>query len=468
MLRQIINKKIITKDLKIWDNLLIKNVQIPEKSDSKEYRADILIEKGVIKSAEGAVSTEGIEFDYPAFAGIKVENRHFLRLSRNGNLAVINADCLAASPSFTDMHVHLREPGDEEEEDIESGINAAHSGGITSMCCMPNTKPSVDSPHIVSYIKMKAEKSGYSLHPAAAMTRGLKGSEITDFGILKDSGAVAFSDDGKCVQDSKLMCEIMKYAKYVDTPLILHEEDYSFSASGCMHEGYYSAKLGLDGISALSEETIIARDIMLAKKTGAKIHITHVSSKNSVEMIKNAKDAGINITCDVTPHHIFFNDSSLQNYNTNLKVSPPIRSLSDQQALISGLKTKIIDAVASDHAPHLDLEKNTTFARAANGTLGLETLFKASYTKLCIEEGFSLQHLLELISINPCSIIGQKKQKIAPGCNADIVLIDTKKQEIFDGKHMFSKSRNSAFNGIKLYGKIVCTIKNGKIVFLDY
>ncbi len=467
-LRQIINKKIITKDLKIWDNILIKNIQIPEKSGSKEYRADILIEKGVIKSAEGTVDTQGIEFDYPAFTGIKTENRQFIGLSRNGNLAVINAEGLTASVSFTDMHVHLREPGDEEEEDIESGINAAYSGGVTSMCCMPNTKPAVDTPYIVSYIKMKAEKSGYSLYPVAAMTRGLQGSEITDFGILKDSGAVAFSDDGKCVQDSKLMYEIMKYARYIEAPLILHEEDYSFTSYGCMHEGYYSTKLGLDGISSLSEEVIIARDILLAKKTGAKIHITHVSSQNSVELIKNAKDAGVDITCDVTTHHIFFNDSSLQNYDTNLKVNPPVRSIDDQQALVNGLKTAIIDAIASDHAPHLDFEKNTTFARAASGTLGLETLFKASYTKLCIKEGFSFQHFLKLISANPCGIIGQTKQKIAPGFNADIVLIDTIKEEIFDGKQMFSKSRNSAFDGINLYGKIICTIKNGKIVFLDY
>jgi len=264
------------------------------------------------------------------------------------------------------------------------------------------------------------------------------------------------------------MYEIMRYAKYHEALLILHEEDYSFSAEGAMHEGYYSTKLGIGGISPLSEEIIIARDIMLAEKTGAKVHITHISSKKSVEMIKSAREAGINITCDVTPHHIFFNDSALKNYNTNLKVNPPVRGPEDQEALIAGLKSGVIDAIASDHAPHLDSEKNTTFIKAANGSTGLETLFKASYTKLCIEENLNFLHFLKLISTNPSRIIGHKAGQISSGSNADIAILDTKKQEIFDVRNTYSKSSNSAFDGIKLYGKIICTIKNGKIVFLDF
>lgn len=467
MFSEIINKKPPVKGIKTPESLIIKNILIPGKTGNKEHPADILVEKGIIMSAEGIVDTGGIEFDYPLYPGINTEKKHVLGISRNGKVALLNAGGFTCSVSFTDMHAHLREPGDEEEEDINSGINSALKGGITAMCCMPNTKPAVDNPHLVSFIKMKAAKSGFNIYPAAAITKGLNGLEITDFGVLKSAGAVAFSDDGSCVQDAKLMYEIMRYAKHHDALLILHEEDYSFSAAGAMHEGFYSTKLGLDGISPLSEEIIIARDIMLAEKTGAKVHITHVSSKKSVDMIKNAKEAGVNITCDVTPHHIFFNDSSLENYNTNLKVNPPIRGPEDQEALIAGLKAGAIDAIASDHAPHLDCEKNTTFIKAANGTVGLETLFKASYTKLCIEENLDFLQFLKLISTGPSRIIGQEPGKISTGSTADIAIVDTKNQEIFDAKNMFSKSKNSAFDGIKLYGKIICTIKNGKIVFLD-
>lgn len=430
------------------DNILIKSGKVFEPSSGKEILSDILIQNGIIRAIEKNINVEDMG------DGLAKD------------LVVLNCQNYFVFPGFVDMHVHLREPGNEDEEDIGSGSRAAVRGGITSIACMPNTNPPVDREYLINYILSKSKTVDFKIYPVAAMSKNLEGKEMTEIGLLKEAGAIAFSDDGKCIQDSKLMYEIMKYASHFDLPLILHEEDYSFSNYGLAHEGYYSAKLGLDGISPFAEELMISRDIMLAKMAGARIHITHVSSKGSITLIKRAKEAGLSITCDVTPHHLYFNDSFLESYDTNLKVNPPLRSEEDRIALVSAISEGIIDAIASDHAPHYEAEKNTTFKDAATGTIGLETLFKASYTKLVREEKIKLSKLVALLTTGPAKILNIKAPAIKVGDKADIAIIDLEKNKKIKKEDFCSKSKNSAFVGQNLYSEVVYTINNGRLGFI--
>ncbi len=423
-------------------DLLIKSGSIIDIQHDREFIADILIKDGVISEIK---------------ENIKIEK---------GSVVEINAEGFRVSPGFVDMHVHFREPGFEDEETIETGAIAAVKGGVTTVACMANTMPVVDTQSLVKYILRKGSSSACGVLPIAAMTKGLEGKIITEMGLLAEAGAVGFSDDGMCVTDSKLMYEIMRYSKQFGLPLILHEEDYYISAEGLVHEGYYSNKLGLDGISNLSEDLIIERDITLAKRSGAKIHVTHLSTRGSVEMIKRAKEEGVNITCDVTPHHLFFNDSYLESFNTNLKVKPPIRSEEDRQALVKGIKDGVIDAIVSDHAPHLDIEKNTTFRLASFGTIGLETLFSAAFTKLCVEEKIKLNKLISLITTAPSKIIGIDGGQLKVGEVANITVVDTESEVEIKKEDIVSKSKNSAFLGQKLRGRIICTVSKGKLAYL--
>ncbi|MBM3708821.1 MAG: dihydroorotase [Actinobacteria bacterium] len=453
------NKKINAGKLSGINNILIKSVNIIDPVEEKEYRSDILIENGIIKTVGTDLKT-GSSVDFEEFS-------EGSRIKFANDLILFDASGYHASPGFFDMHVHLREPGDEDEEDLESGTSAALRGGITSVACMPNTNPPLDRDFLIKDIKNRALMYGFNVYPVAAATKGLEGIEMTEMGILKDSGAAAFSDDGKCIQNAKLMYEIMKYSKIFEMPLILHEEEYSFSSSGMVHDGYYSAVLGLDGIPSLAEEIIVARDIMLAEKTGAQIHITHVSSKGSVELIKKAKEEGVNITCDVTPHHLYFDDSCLKDYNTNFKVNPPLRSSKDRQAIIESVKAGVIDAIASDHAPHLETEKNIPFSEAANGVIGMETLFKAAYTLLCKKGSLSAVKLIKLLTKSPSKILNINTGKISPDSMADFVILDLERESVIRKQDFFSRSSNSAFIGEKLAGETVLTVCNGKIGFIN-
>ncbi len=422
-------------------NVLLKSGKIIDPVQGREFVSDIYIKDGIVSEIK-----EKIEI-------------------KEGSTVEINAEGCVVSPGFVDMHTHLREPGFEDEETIESGAQAAVRGGITTVACMPNTRPVIDSQSLVRYILEKSRESACNVLPVAAMTEGLNGKAITEMGLLTEAGAVAFSDDGKGIKDSKLMYEIMRYSTQLGALLILHEEDDFISKSGLVHEGHYSTILGLDGISGLSDDLMIARDIMLAVRSKARIHITHLSTKSGLEMIKKAKEEGVNITCDVAPHHLFFNDSCLTSFNTNFKVKPPIRSEEDRLALIEGVKKGVIDAVASDHAPHLDTEKNTTFKLASFGTIGLETLFSAVFSKLCIEEKMSLPKLIGFITTSPAGILGINAGKIEVGKVANITVIDTKAEEEIKKESFISKSKNSAFIGQKLKGKIICTISKGELVY---
>ncbi len=428
------------------NNLLILNGSIVNTEAKNTFKSDIVIENGVISRISKHI-TAG-DFDKSIFK-------------------VIDASELIICPGFFDMHVHLREPGSEEEEDIKSGINSAIRGGITSLACMPNTSPVIDEPFLVEYLKMRSCANDYNIFPVAAITRNLEGKDIAEFGLLREAGAAAFSDDGRAVQNSKLMYEIMKYAAQMDVLLILHEEDYSFSEDGVVHEGYFSAAKGLEGISNLSEDIMIARDIILAKKTGARIHFTHLSSADSVNYIRLAKKEGIRVTCDVTPEHFYFNDEYIKDFNTNFKIKPPIRSEYDRKSIIEGIKDGTIDAIASDHAPHIDAEKNISFNEAAFGSIGLETLFKASITKLLKSEKIGLEKIIGLISAAPSEIMGAEKNNIKEGRQANMSIVDINCHEKYTKEMIFSKSKNSAFLNENLYGEVIYTIVNGCLRFIN-
>ncbi|MEA2015669.1 MAG: dihydroorotase [Actinomycetota bacterium] len=422
-------------------NLLIKSGSIIDPWHNREFVSDILIKDGIISEIKEEIKV------------------------KDNNIYEINAEGCKVSPGFLDMHVHLREPGFEDEETIETGALAAVKGGFTTVVCMANTRPVVDTQSLVKYILKKGNSSACRVLSVAAMTKGLEGKSITEMGLLADAGAVGFSDDGMCVSDSRLMYEIMRYSTQFDLPLILHEEDDYISGGGLVHEGDYSNILGLKGISRLSDDLMIERDISLAKRSGARIHITHLSTRGGVEMIKKAKEEGVKVTCDVTPHHLFFNDSCLTSFNTNFKVKPPIRSEEDRQALVAGIKSGVIDAIVSDHAPHLDTEKNTTFKLASFGTIGLETLFSAAFTSLCVEEKMELGKLINLISAAPSKIIGVDEGKIEAGRLANLTVIDTEAEEEIKKGNIVSKSKNSAFLGQKLKGRIICTISRGSLAY---
>ncbi|OQA22040.1 MAG: Dihydroorotase [Actinobacteria bacterium ADurb.Bin346] len=449
--------------------LIIKNARIIDPVQGKDVKEDILIRDGVIQKI-GKLKTEGMAESLQQGIGDNKKSSHFAGkellkplISENKNFIKLEAEGLIVCPSFLDLHVHLREPGNEDEEDIMSGIQAAIHGGVSGLCCMPNTVPPADNECYLKYICSVAKEQDFNIFPVASMTKKLEGTEITDFGILKENGAIALSDDGCCVQDSRLMYEIMKYAAQFDLLLILHEEDYSFSRFGLMHEGFYSSKLGLDGISSLSEILMVQRDIELAKRTKAKIHFTHISAKESVELIKNAKDDGIAVTCDVTPHHLSFDDSELESYDALFKVNPPLRSSADREALEKGVLEDVIDIIASDHAPHLEEEKNTTIKNAASGVTGLETIFAASFTRLCCKSNFSLNKLIDILSVRPRKILGLNLPSIKPGEKAEITIIEQDRRKLINSDFFSSKSINSAFMNKELQGFISGTINGRKI-----
>ena len=426
------------------ENIIIRNGFIINPQLNNKFKADILIFNGVIK-----------------------EIKENILLNSRESFKEINAEGLYVCPGFIDMHVHLREPGNEDEEDIYSGVKSALRGGITSIACMPNTEPVIDSEYLIKYIKLKSKELDFNIYPVAAITKNLQGEKLNNLGILKNSGAVAFSDDGKCIQNARLMYEAMRYSIQFNALFILHEEDYSFSENGLANEGYYSTLLGLDGISSLSEDLMVLRDITLAKITGAKVHITHVSSAKTVEMIEKAKNEGLNITCDTTCEHLFFNDSCLAEYNTNFKIKPPIRSESDRIAIVKGLRDGVIDAIASDHAPHLLNEKNVSFKEAAFGSIGMETLFKASLSKLFFEEKFTIERVISLISCNPANILNIENSSIEPGKIANISIVDINCEDTYKLNDIISKSKNSSFLNQNLKGEIKYTIANGKIMFIN-
>ncbi len=382
---------------------------------------------------------------------------------------IFDAGGLLVAPGFIDMHVHLREPGQEHKETIASGCTAAVAGGWTSVCPMPNTNPINDNAAITRYMIEQAERAGLAnVFPIGAITKSSDGSELAEMGEMKAAGAVAVSDDGRPVPNAGVMRRAMQYAKDFDLPVIDHCEDKSLSSGGVMHEGRVSLLLGLKGMPALAEEIDAVRDVLLAKETGAHIHIAHVSTKGTIEAIRRAKNEHINVTCEVTPHHFTLTDKAVEGYDTNTKMAPPLRSEEHLEAIIEGIKDGTIDAIATDHAPHHADEKALEYDRAPFGITGLETAIGLAFNELVHKGVIGLERLVEMCSTNPAKIFRlQGRGTLSPGSIADVTIIDPACQWIYSSNESRSKSRNSPFDGWKFSGRTVATIVAGRFAYKD-
>ena len=364
---------------------------------------------------------------------------------------------------FCDLHVHFREPGREDKETLMTGSNAALAGGFTRVCVMPNTNPPLDSPEAINFIRERSKECPIYIHPIGAVTKYQKGTDLTEMGLMHREGAIAFSDDGLPIQNGSVMRIALEYSTLLDVPIINHAEDECLRAEGVMNEGITSNHLGLHGNTDLAESTMVHRDLELAKFTGAKLHVPHVSSEKAVLHIRDMKKNNNRVTSEVTPHHLFFNDRELKSFNTNLKVAPPIRTESDRLSLINAIKDGIIDCIATDHAPHTIEDKETTFDLASFGMIGLESCFGV-VNKILVDEGkMKLKDIIPLLTIKPREIMGFDSDLFIEGKKAEIVVLDPDKEWIFEREHVQSKSINSPFYGKKMKGSIIMTISRGKV-----
>ncbi|MCX7940203.1 MAG: dihydroorotase [Endomicrobia bacterium] len=423
----------------------------------------ILIKNGIVLDPEQDIEKK---------LDILIENGKITKIAEKINLKpnlIINAKSYIVSPGLIDIHTHLREPGNEEEETIASGTIAAAAGGITSVFCMPNTQPPIDDQTSVEFVMLKAKSEGVvNVFPVGAITKNRQGEELTEIGELKKAGVVAISDDGEPISNSKIMRRALEYARMFDLTVISHCEDKLLTKGGVINEGRVSTLLGLRGMPKEAEEIMVMRDIILASLTLGKLHITHVSTKNSINFIRHAKQNGLQITCDVTPHHFTLSEDEIekQPYNTNLKMNPPLRTHEDVKALIEAIKDDTVDCIASDHAPHTVEEKNKEFDLAPFGIIGLETLLPLSITYLYHKEKLPLKNIIKKLATNPARIFKLKdKGSLKIGYDADITIFDPYKE--FVVKSFSSKSSNSPFIGWKLKGKVKYTICKGNIVFKD-
>jgi len=419
-------------------NLLIKSGHLVDPSQNIDGIKDILVRDGRISEIGDSLSADDTE--------------------------VFDASGLIIAPGFVDLHVHLREPGQEYKETIESGARAALAGGFTSICCMPNTQPVNDNAAVTSYIVERASTAGLArVYPIGAITAGSRGEALAEIGEMKRAGIVALSDDGRAVADTNLMRRAMEYARDFDLPVVDHCQD-SCATGGVMHEGDYSALLGLKGMPALAEDIQVARDIMLAELTGARVHIAHISSARSLDLVREAKARSLPVTCEITPHHFTLTDEEVhrREYDTNTKMAPPLRSRTHVESMIDGLRDGTIDAIATDHAPHHANEKMLEFDRAAFGIVGLETALSLSVDRLLHAGVVNITRLVDLLSCGPARVFRLGAGTLSKGSLADITIFDPNAEITIDATKFKSKSRNTPFDGWKLKGLVSSVFVGGR------
>ncbi len=368
-------------------------------------------------------------------------------------------------PGLIDMHTHLREPGREDEETVFTGSCAAVAGGFTSICCMPNTQPPIDSQETVKFIYQRAKDAKCNIHCIGCITKGQKGEELTEINDLVEAGVVAISDDGLPVVNSQVMRNAMEYSRMFDLPVVSHCEEPNLSARGVMHEGFISTQLGMSGTPSIAEEIMVARDLKLAGFTRARLHIAHVSTEGSVELIRQAKKSGMRVTCEATPHHFTLTHDVIRTFDTNAKVNPPLRTQTDVEAIKKGLRDGTIDCIATDHAPHSIEEKEVEFDFAPPGLVGLETALGLVVTELINKKVLSWPQAVAKLTSNPARILRLQAGRLKEGNRADITIIDPKASWTVDPSKFQSKSKNSPFGGRKLQGQAFCTVVGGNLVY---
>jgi len=421
--------------------ILIKNGHVIDTLEELDGKYDIMIEDGKIVEIKKKIQVE------------------------NEDIELIEAEGKIIYPGLIDMHTHLREPGFEEKETIKTGCEAAAAGGFTRVACMPNTNPAVDNPASVEYIKSKSSEAVIEVLPVGSITKKREGKELAELGFLAEAGVKAVSDDGNPVMNGEIMRRAMEYGDNFNLKIISHCEDLNLASDGVMNEGYYSTILGLKPIPAAAEETMIARDIMLAEFTGASLHIAHLSTKRGLELVADAKKRGVNVSAEITPHHFSLTDKAVKSYDPNTKVNPPLRAKKDVEALREGISQGIIDIIATDHAPHTYEDKLGEFNYAENGISGIETALALVNTNLVKEKIIDYKELLKLMYENPINLFDLDKKGIKENQLADLIVFDPDKEWEVKTEEFKSKGKNTPFSGDKLLGKTEITFSNGKMVY---
>jgi dihydroorotase len=419
------------------DKILFKNIHVVDNAEKLNGKMSIVLQNGKIADI--------LDKAPASFEGEIWEDENYVLM-----------------PGLFDMHVHFREPGREDEETLESGSFTAANGGFTGVACMPNTDPPIDTQEVVNFICEETKEYLVDVHPIASITKARKGKELAPIGEMVEAGAVAISDDGSPVMNAELMRRALEYSKMFDIPVLGHEEDSNLSKNRHMHEGFYSTKLGIQGIPALSEEIMIARDIMLTEFTGGKFHVCHISSRGGIELVRQAKAKGLKVSCEVTPHHFTLTDQVVESYDTNTKMNPPLRSDDDRRAIIDGLKDGTIDAIATDHAPHSIEEKEAEFIYAPFGITGLETALGLITSQLLDTKILTLYDIYERCVQNPRNILNLEIPRIKSGENANLTLFKQKENWTYNNSISFSKSQNTPFKEHPLTGRNVVVINKGK------